>query len=366
MSRPLFRLLIIAALGGASPATADYMISFSNGGAPLPEVNSATGFRRDVTLVLAQSNGDGILTGSAYAGPGYVAPYARIDCTWWGGFSGAFSGKTRARMSTNDFIVTGPAGPSSVPGTIQLRVRLALDRTGGYANNNGHLATFSVNASTLYSGVQGSLSYGNFNLFGSGCFAGVSSPNVDMIVPLTGNYPVNVPFSITIDTEAPVATYGNATVNPGMTVSDGGGAPGAPNGRGLQLETGGPVMLLPAGYTLNSASWSVVNNIYARPVAVDGTPPVGTMALGLAGANPSSGPSRLSLALPRDGNVRVVVHDVTGRAVRTLRDGWTEAGMHEVVWDGRDASGGTVRAGIYFVRADAGGARVTRSLVRIR
>ncbi len=368
MNRPLLRLLALATLWAASPSEAGprYMIAYNNGGAFQAEVYSTTGFSRDTSFALAPSNGSGTLTGGAHAGPGYVSPFARVNCTWSGGFSGAFWGKTRATIQTDDFIISGPAGPP-VPGTLRLRVRVRLEKSGGFSNNNGHSAAFHLNASTLYSGAMGTISYGNGSLSGTGPFAGVSSPNVDMIVSLSGNYPVNTPFTIQIYTEAIPNAYGNVFNSPGMVSADAGGALGRHSGLGVQLEAGGgPVMTLPPGYTLNSASWGVVNNTYPHLVAVEGAGPPRGAQLALRGPNPSSRETRLSLALPRDGDVRVTVYDVTGRARRTLLAGRQGAGDHALVWDGRDDAGEAAPAGLYFVHAEAEGARLTRAVVRMR
>ncbi len=66
--------------------------------------------------------------------------------------------------------------------------------------------------------------------------------------------------------------------------------------------------------------------------------------------NPSRGNAEIAFALPRASSARVDVLDVTGRRVAVLTNGPREAGRHSVTWDGRDASGLTVAAGVYFAR----------------
>jgi flagellar hook assembly protein FlgD len=61
----------------------------------------------------------------------------------------------------------------------------------------------------------------------------------------------------------------------------------------------------------------------------------------------------------------VAVFDVDGRRVRTLVDATLGAGPHEARWDGADASGRAVGAGVYFVRLAAAGQAVSRRLVRL-
>ena len=63
--------------------------------------------------------------------------------------------------------------------------------------------------------------------------------------------------------------------------------------------------------------------------------------------------------------VRLAVYGVDGRCVRTLVDGTMEPGRHDATWDGRDARGAGVDAGIYFVRLVSGGRSLSRKLVVI-
>ncbi|MFH1844782.1 MAG: FlgD immunoglobulin-like domain containing protein [bacterium] len=50
------------------------------------------------------------------------------------------------------------------------------------------------------------------------------------------------------------------------------------------------------------------------------------------------------------GRVRVTLHDLTGRRVRTLCDAVLGAGRHEIHWDGRDWDGARAAAGVYLVK----------------
>jgi len=68
-----------------------------------------------------------------------------------------------------------------------------------------------------------------------------------------------------------------------------------------------------------------------------------------------AGSVRIDFAVTGDrgralGPVRVSIHDVRGREVRVLLDGDLPAAGHRTSWDGRDASGRRVSAGVYFVR----------------
>ncbi|MFN8548627.1 MAG: FlgD immunoglobulin-like domain containing protein [Candidatus Eisenbacteria bacterium] len=51
--------------------------------------------------------------------------------------------------------------------------------------------------------------------------------------------------------------------------------------------------------------------------------------------NPFGSTTRIRFALPRAGQTRVTIHDVSGRLVRSLLTESLDAGVHDVAWDGR-------------------------------
>jgi predicted metal-dependent phosphoesterase TrpH len=71
------------------------------------------------------------------------------------------------------------------------------------------------------------------------------------------------------------------------------------------------------------------------------------------------------LAGTREQPVSFAVYDVHGRKVRTIVDGPLAPGAFEVDWDGRSDQGGTVSAGVYFVRLVAGDVNLSRKIVRL-
>ncbi|MGD8397036.1 MAG: FlgD immunoglobulin-like domain containing protein, partial [Candidatus Eiseniibacteriota bacterium] len=76
--------------------------------------------------------------------------------------------------------------------------------------------------------------------------------------------------------------------------------------------------------------------------------------LATLGPNPLSRSTRFEVDLSRTAHVKLTIHDVTGRCVRTLVDAPRAAGAHEITWDARDASGERLAAGTYFARLVAG------------
>ena len=93
-------------------------------------------------------------------------------------------------------------------------------------------------------------------------------------------------------------------------------------------------------------------------------------ALSPAAPNPAGGTTRLSFTLPEASPgrapVRLVIHGIDGRRVRTLVDGRLAAGRHEVQWDTRDEGGRPVPDGIYLTRLEWLGRTLERKLVVVR
>lgn len=82
--------------------------------------------------------------------------------------------------------------------------------------------------------------------------------------------------------------------------------------------------------------------------------------------NPARQATDVTLELPRGGDVRLEIFDVSGRLVRRLVDGEVPSGQRVTRWDGRDASGVPVSSGVYHVRLSADGNQATKKLVFYR
>jgi hypothetical protein len=92
------------------------------------------------------------------------------------------------------------------------------------------------------------------------------------------------------------------------------------------------------------------------------------LATRLLGAlpNPSAAPASVCFVLDRPLNVRLAIFDAAGRSVVTLADGPHDPGWHAIPWNGRDASGKIVGAGVYVVRLDGPGLLDSRRIVLLR
>ncbi len=101
------------------------------------------------------------------------------------------------------------------------------------------------------------------------------------------------------------------------------------------------------------------------PAANTSVPGNRAAALRFAGMtpNPVRGQARLAFELPRPGRVKLVVHDLSGRAVRALATGWFGSGPQFVTWDGRDDRGAALAQGAYYARLLTDAGELTRRFV---
>ena len=65
--------------------------------------------------------------------------------------------------------------------------------------------------------------------------------------------------------------------------------------------------------------------------------------------NPFNPETTIRYELPTDGKIQIEVYNVLAQKVRTLFNGFSTAGNHEILWNGRDDFGTTLTSGIYFV-----------------
>ena len=85
-----------------------------------------------------------------------------------------------------------------------------------------------------------------------------------------------------------------------------------------------------------------------------------------ASPNPFNPATTIEFVLAVPGNASLRVYDVSGRLIRSLVDGRLPAGIHEVMWNGRDENGAMAVSGVYFYRLNAGEIVQTRKMVLLR
>jgi hypothetical protein len=100
------------------------------------------------------------------------------------------------------------------------------------------------------------------------------------------------------------------------------------------------------------------------PVSVELQGPTSTRTIVALSIVPRRGQgARIQLELSRETNLRLTLHDVTGRRVCALATGGQAAGRHAIEWNGRDDSGTRVRQGVYWLKAEAGTESASRRAV---
>lgn len=79
--------------------------------------------------------------------------------------------------------------------------------------------------------------------------------------------------------------------------------------------------------------------------------------------NPFSSKTAISYNLDKKSDVKVTIYDVLGRVVRNFSIGYQAAGVHGIIWDGRDMLGKRVATGVYFYRLQARGRSEVRKML---
>lgn len=82
--------------------------------------------------------------------------------------------------------------------------------------------------------------------------------------------------------------------------------------------------------------------------------------------NPFNPTTVISYDLPKAAHVSLEVFNVLGQKVKTLVNGFQEAGTQSITWDGTDNSGASVASGIYFYRLGAGEFNATKKMMMLK
>ncbi|UCE20050.1 MAG: T9SS type A sorting domain-containing protein [Gemmatimonadota bacterium] len=82
--------------------------------------------------------------------------------------------------------------------------------------------------------------------------------------------------------------------------------------------------------------------------------------------NPFNPETSISFSLPAENTVSVIIYDALGRRVRTIAEETLKAGVHTMLWDGRDEGGHASPSGVYYCRIDGGDVVHTLKLALIR
>lgn len=82
--------------------------------------------------------------------------------------------------------------------------------------------------------------------------------------------------------------------------------------------------------------------------------------------NPFNPETTISFALANAAKVELVLYNIKGQKVRTLFAGEKAAGVHSLVFDGRDEKGQSVSSGIYLMRMTADGKSFSRKMTLLK
>ena len=107
-------------------------------------------------------------------------------------------------------------------------------------------------------------------------------------------------------------------------------------------------------------------NTPATAIAAETTTTPSAFVLGANYPNPFNPATTIPLALPAGAEeVDLTIYNVLGQPVRRVWAGSLAAGEHRLAWDGRDAQGQPVAAGVYWYRLQVDDQTSTRKMVKI-
>jgi hypothetical protein len=120
--------------------------------------------------------------------------------------------------------------------------------------------------------------------------------------------------------------------------------------------------------TASGSAWFVGSMCFRCDSLLVGVQEAPSKGLHLGSPRPSPTLNGVSVdfELPAAGRALLQVHDVAGRLVRTLEDGWFDAGRHSVRWSGLTATGGRLPAGVYWLRLTVAGETRSRPVPVMR
>jgi len=82
--------------------------------------------------------------------------------------------------------------------------------------------------------------------------------------------------------------------------------------------------------------------------------------------NPFNPTTKIQFALVKSTKVKLLIYNVLGQKVRTLINGQIDAGVHTVVWDGRNDAGQSLGSGVYFYRVQTDKFSKTRKMILMK
>ena len=82
--------------------------------------------------------------------------------------------------------------------------------------------------------------------------------------------------------------------------------------------------------------------------------------------NPFNPTTQIKVDVAESGPVQLMVYDINGRLVTTLKDATLEPGNYVIDWDARDRNGHMISTGIYFIQFTAASYRNTKKVLFLK
>ncbi len=82
--------------------------------------------------------------------------------------------------------------------------------------------------------------------------------------------------------------------------------------------------------------------------------------------NPFNPSTLISYSLKEDSQVSLIIYNIKGQKVKTLRNEELDAGYHSVSWNGDDDSGKAVSSGVYFYKLKTGNYQNTKKMILMK
>jgi hypothetical protein len=82
--------------------------------------------------------------------------------------------------------------------------------------------------------------------------------------------------------------------------------------------------------------------------------------------NPFNPTTTIEYSIDKEQYIELSVYDPAGKRVKNLGQGILEAGVHRVIWDGKNDQGKQVASGIYFYRLKAGSFIKSNKMILLR
>ena len=82
--------------------------------------------------------------------------------------------------------------------------------------------------------------------------------------------------------------------------------------------------------------------------------------------NPFNPQTRINYQLPKTDHVKLIITDIRGREIIELKDLRESAGVHSIIWNGKDRSGQPVSAGVYFALLKVGNKTSTQKMLLVK